>query len=508
MTALGPGPTSVEQATQGIAEAALATRPQVQQGLFGTARRGISVADHPAKQIEEINKDFVDRMSTASTSQLGNTYATAATKFGGVTGLASDISRRMQESPATAGFLGSGGIGLVGLAGTGVLSAGFAKQISDIAGVGLAKKWTDVLPTSFLGGEHLKAFRVIEGMTAETKRMEAIFSKATLSGFQGLAHGGVLGAVDQQFLRSPLAAKGFFAADSLTSIFGESSIVGVTKTMADAALGPLAKNIASLGVITAPNSLVELLEHEREIDTAVERIAKRWETSALWFLLSILSVGQLVTLASLEPADVEAVLLNALEIVVTSGAFTATLIATIKQAPSYVTADQRNDLLHGLEHAQGGEFSRAALPLTAGLEGALWSAGRELDVIDADRRLLDKPDKGEIHRVELLVRKLPTVQEFRTFVCGRVFGNVGNPMRHGEQSDRRRQSLFTIVAIAGWIEAFMKVRATDALGTQLSEELALGCCVGSDSGAEWSRVDRLVADEAPTLVQSDSVVGS
>jgi len=158
--------------------------------------------------------------------------------------------------------------------------------------------------------------------------------------------------------------------------------------------------------------------------------------------------------------------------VVTNGAFTASLIATVKQAPSYVTADQRDDLLHGLEHAQAGEFSRAALPLTAGLEGALWSAGRELDVIDADRRLLDKPDKGKIHRVELVVRKLPAVREFRTFVCGRVFGDIGNPVRHGEQSDRRRQSLFAIVAIAGWIEAFMKVPATDALGTLLSDELS------------------------------------
>lgn len=302
--------------------------------------------------------------------------------------------------------------------------------------------------------------------------MEAIFDKATSPGLQGLAHGGLLGAVDQQFLRSPLAAKGFFAADRLALMFGESSIMGVTKTMPEAALGPLAMNIASLGAITASNSLVELLERDREIDEAIERVAKRWERSALWFLLSILSVGRVVTLARMERADLEAVLLDALEIVVTSGAFTAALIATIKKAPSYVTADQRDDLLHGLEHAQVGEFSRAALPLTAGLEGALWSAGRELDVIDADRRLLDKPNKGKIHRVEMVVRKLPAVQEFRTFVCGRVFGDIGNPVRHGEQSDRRRQSLFAIVAIAGWIEAFMKVRATDALGTLLSDELA------------------------------------
>ncbi len=65
---------------------------------------------------------------------------------------------------------------------------------------------------------------------------------------------------------------------------------------------------------------------------------------------------------------------------------------------------------------------------------------------------------------------LPAVQEFRTFVCGRVVGDLGNQLRHGDPSDRR--FLFAIVAIAGWIEAFMKVPAADALGTLLSDELA------------------------------------
>jgi hypothetical protein len=197
-----------------------------------------------------------------------------------------------------------------------------------------------------------------------------------------------------------------------------------------------------------------------------------WETSALWFLLSILSVGQLVALACMERADVEAVLLDALEMVVTTGTFTAALMATVEKAPSYVTADQRGDLLHGLEHAQEGDFSRAAGALTDGLEGALWSAGREMQVIDGDRRLLDKPEKGKIHRVERVVRKLPAAQEFRTFVCGRVFGDLGNPLRHGDHSDRRQRALFAIVGIAGWVEAFMKVPAADKLGSLISDELA------------------------------------
>jgi hypothetical protein len=481
---LGSG-SAVEKAAQGIAEAALAAQAHAPRGLLATARQGTS----PAEQIEEISLGVVGRMGPSWSAQLGKAHATDVTQGLGVAGLAPDITKRLQESLATAGLMAPRASGLAALADAGI-SQRLAKQLSDIAGAGLARQWPGVQPTGLVGGGHLKASRAIEEMMAQNKRMEAIIGKTTLPGLQGLVGGGLLGAVDQQLLRSPLAAKGFFPADRLTSMFTESSITSVTKAMAEAALGPLAKNIASLGTITVPsplagitmpnplgaitmlNPLVEVLERGREIDAAIERVAKRWETSALWFLLSILSVGQLVALARMERAEVEAVLLDALEIVVTTGTFTAALMATVEKAPSYVTAQQRDDLLHGLEHAQAGEFSRAAGPLTAGLEGALWSAGRELDVIDGDRRLLDKPEKGRIHRVELVVRKLPAVQEFRKFVCGRVFGDLGNPLRHGEPSDRRQRSLFAIVAIAGWVEAFMKVRAADGLGTLLSDELA------------------------------------
>jgi len=481
MGALGIDPGSaVEKAAQGIAEAALAAQAHVPQGILGTALQDISPAEHLTKQIEEISLGVAGRMGPSWADQLGKTYATDITKTLGVAGLAPDISKRLEKTLATSGLMGPRVSGLAGLADASVINKRFAKQLSDITGAGLAKQWKGVLPTAFVGTEHLKAFKAIEEMVAQTKRMEAVIGMTTMPGLQDLVSGGLLGAVDQQLLRSPLAAKGLFPADRLASMFGASGTLA-TARLAEAAIAPLAKHIASLGAITMPNPLagitmpnplVEVLERGREIDAAIERVAKRWETSALWFLLSILSVGQLVALARMERADVEAVLLDALEIVVTTGTFTAALMATVKKAPPYVTADQRGDLLHGLEHAQEGDFSRAAGALTDGLEGALWSAGRELEVIDGDRRLLDKPEKGKIHRVELVVRKLPAVQEFRTFVCGRVFGDLGNPLRHGQPSDRRQRSLFAIVAIAGWVEAFMKVPAADALGTLLSDELA------------------------------------
>jgi hypothetical protein len=460
---------AVEKATQGIAEAARAAEKHVPRGLVATALKDISPAEHLTRQIEEISKGVGGRVGASWTEQLGKNYATDLTRTLGIAGLAPGISKRMQESLATAGLLKSPALGVAGLADAGLVSRRFAKQLSDITGAGLTKQWAGVLPTGLVGGEHLKALKAMEEMMVGTKRMEVMLGlgKTTLPGVQG----GLLAGVDKHLLRSPLAAKGLFPADHLASVFGASGALARTR-LAEAAAVPFARRMTSLGALTVPNPLVKILEHEREIDAAIERVAKMWETSALWFLISILSVGQLVALARMERADVEVVLLDALEVVVTSGIFIAALIATVKKAPPYVTADQRDDLLHGLEHAQAGEFSRAAGPLTAGLEGALWSAGRESEVIDGDRRLLDKPEKGKVHRVELVVRKLPAVQEFRTFVCGRVFGDLGNPLRHGEQSDRRQRSLFAVVAIAGWVEAFMKVPAADALGTLLSDELA------------------------------------
>ncbi len=503
----------VEKAAQGIADSARATERHVPEGLVATALKDISPAEHLTKQIEEISKGAAERMGAGWAEGLGTSYATDL----GVAGLAPDISKRMQEALGIASSFKSPALDVAGLAGAGLASQRLAKQFSDITGAaGLAKQWA--APTGLFAGENFKALTAVQEMMAGTKRMEDMLAlgKTTMPGVQDLVSGGLLAGLNQQLLRSPLATKGLFPADHLASVFGASGALATAK-LAEATIGPLAKQMASLSALampnplagitmpdplagmtvpnalagltvpnplagialpnplarlTVPNPLVEILEQGREIDAAIERVAKVWEASALWFLLSILSVGQLVALARMDRADVEAVLLDALEIVVTTGTFTAALIATVKKAPSYVTDDQRDDMLHGLEHAQEGEFSRAAGPLTAGLEGAIWSAGRELEVIDSDRRLLDKPEQGRIHRVERVVRKLPAAQEFRSFVCGRVFGDLGNPLRHGDRSDRRQRSLFAIVAIAGWVEAFMKVPAADALGTLLSDELA------------------------------------
>ena len=243
-----------------------------------------------------------------------------------------------------------------------------------------------------------------------------------------------------------------------------------------AGLGPIQGAIAAarlgpLDAVSLPTPVIEISEAWNRRFTVVKRFAQRWKETALWFMLSSLSEAHLYDLSEKNQAEMEGVLLGALETVVVGGAYTRALASALDKAP-YLTDEQRDDLQHGLEHAGEGDFARAMPPLMLGLEGALWSTARARSVLDEQRRLVDKPGKGVIRRVELVVRQLPSEDNYATFVCGRVFGDLGNPARHGEAVMRRRQVLFAIVAIAGWLDAFMNVPAREVLGQMLRDALA------------------------------------
>jgi hypothetical protein len=221
-----------------------------------------------------------------------------------------------------------------------------------------------------------------------------------------------------------------------------------------------------------PTSPFESLRESARWYEVVEKVEQRWAQNALWFMVSMLTDGQLYRLADAETEEVEAILLDALEAIVAEGTYTQALITTLDKTTSRISSDQREDLVHGLEHAERGDFARALPPLMYGLEGALWSTGREHTILDEQRRLTTKPEKGPIHRIEVVVRKLPGEKSFATFVCGRLFGDIGNPVRHGEPTgNRRRQALFAIVGVAGWMEEYTGAPAREVLGQMLREEI-------------------------------------
>ena len=108
-----------------------------------------------------------------------------------------------------------------------------------------------------------------------------------------------------------------------------------------------------------------------------------------------------------------------------------------------------------------------------GLEGALWSTGRAKALIDSERRLVVGPKQGrEVGSIEQVIKVLPAEEGFSTFAIRRIFGGVGNPVRHGEATEVRRQHvLYLVVAIAGWLTDSMGLPARDVLGQMLRDAL-------------------------------------
>ena len=220
-----------------------------------------------------------------------------------------------------------------------------------------------------------------------------------------------------------------------------------------------------------PDSLVVIREAASHRLLVVERFTKRWKESPLWFMLSSLPEEDHYLLAGLEREEIEQELDEALEKVVMEGVYTQLLISALETAP-YITDQQREDLQHGLEHAEQGRFGDALPPFLIGMEGALWSTGFALDIIDEERRLIKRPRPRVAESVEPVFKALPTSEGFSTFLLHRVFGGHGNHARHGRESFPRRQHvLCLVVALAGWMADFMEVPAREVLGQMLRDAL-------------------------------------
>ncbi len=217
-------------------------------------------------------------------------------------------------------------------------------------------------------------------------------------------------------------------------------------------------------------SFLNEFEKSRRFFEAVDSVAREWEGNALWFVLSSLPMGALRMLVDLDREQVEEVILRALEAVIADGKFVAALREVLAEAP-HISDFQRENLMHGLEHAERREHLRAVAPLMYGLEGAIISAARGHAVIDAERRLLSNPRK-KLDCVEAIVREMELDHEFRRFLHRRVFGTGGNFFRHGDaDGGERRQALLAIVALSGWIDAFMGLSARSVLVDLMSDEL-------------------------------------
>lgn len=215
--------------------------------------------------------------------------------------------------------------------------------------------------------------------------------------------------------------------------------------------------------------LVHLREQAAE-HAALNRFSRRWEHSAEWFVLSLLSLRSSRNLFPLSTDELEAAILDALESAARDESFVRELQDAVERC-ALLERPQRHHIVHGLDHARRGEWLDACLPLLNGLEGAFWAAARAHNIIDHARYRLDQP-KDRVHGVEKLFKFLPVAPQYVTFLRHRVFGGAGDPFRHGDATEgERRQALFAIAALAGWLDEFADTPARYALGSRIQDYL-------------------------------------
>lgn len=210
---------------------------------------------------------------------------------------------------------------------------------------------------------------------------------------------------------------------------------------------------------------------QAKAEAEVSAFLRRWEHSAYWFLLQGLGMRSASRLARADASELEEALLDGLERMVREGTVTRAVSAAVGRT-ALLAEPQREVLAHGLELAQQGTWAPACALLSDGLEGALWAAARAEEIIDAERRWLAGSGK-QVSSVDALFTHLPLPRPLTTFLRRKVFGSTGNPYRHGDAaSGHRRQALYQVAALIGWLEEFTDEGIGPPLGSGLGAQLA------------------------------------
>lgn len=182
-------------------------------------------------------------------------------------------------------------------------------------------------------------------------------------------------------------------------------------------------------------------------------------------LLSVFGLRAARRFVGLTRDQVEQALLAALADVMTDGEFAAALREVVRDAP-HLTPHQRQWLDHGLGHAAAGDWVQAAPPMLLGLEGALHAAAVGTALV------VDRRGHKKIPAAEKLIKDMALGEEYTAFLVRRVFGGIGNPFRHGRaDSGERDQVLFAIIALAGWVDYFLKLDSMGVLVDLLVDRL-------------------------------------
>lgn len=193
-------------------------------------------------------------------------------------------------------------------------------------------------------------------------------------------------------------------------------------------------------------------QRSREVEAFIRYCSGR----PIRFLLFAFGLRDFEQLASVGRHKAEDVALDAVSAAIRDPRLMDSLRQAVTLAP-YLKEPQRELLLHGLSSAEDGTWVVATSLLLVGIEGALHSTAEAdgyLSTRMRDRRL----------SAEKLARIVISDPAYRSFLCRLVYGDRGNPYRHGRPTHpARAQCALAVVALAAWLDEHLTLGAMSAL---------------------------------------------
>jgi len=200
-------------------------------------------------------------------------------------------------------------------------------------------------------------------------------------------------------------------------------------------------------------------------------IRHRWDEHPLGYLhRGLPGRAGLEFFLTVKERDEEAVL-DALEPVLRSSELLASVRGAIEAAPLH-DGSARQQVAAGLGHVQGAEWALAWPLLIVPVEGAFRATARSRNIVDDAQRLPSKDGGRHRAKVEDLFELLGLEEAFQVFLRRRVYGRIANPHRHGTpRGGHRRQSLFLMIALIGWLDAVAQAQLAPEFFTRFGREL-------------------------------------
>jgi hypothetical protein len=307
----------------------------------------------------------------------------------------------------------------------------------------------------------LKAMENLQRAVANAPALKAMQNPQ-----HGLAEAPALKAVDN-LQRAVANAPALKAMENLQRRLAEvPALKGIENLERAVANSPALNSIKNLQRGIAGRSLQHLLRtsYASVYEAAVHYVDEHWaefETEnpnhpqpVLFVIASFTVAVGMPLYEAVKIRDDDTVLLEALETVITDSDFIDEIQRAILGAP-HLNPIQKRHLVTALNWLRDRQYVDAYPPFYNGLEPAIYTLARAQDVVDSNNRFVRR--KGKASKVEDVFDDAIPDMRFKRFLRAWVFGDRGNPFRHGDVSDPaecRRQSLRLAVAVIGWLELF------------------------------------------------------